>query len=235
MEQLPLEVRLADHAVFRNFHAAGNEALVHALLDAAAGVGHHLIWLWGPRGSGRSHLLQAAVAGADQAGRRALHVPLERSLDLPAGILEGLEAAALVAIDDVDAVAGQPDWERGLFTLFEKVRAAGGTLLLSAAAAPAAAGIALPDLASRFASGLIFRVQPLDDEGLLAALTLRARFRGFELPAETGRFLLTRLSRRPADLFRLLDDLDRAGLAAQKRLTIPFVRQVIASSRPASG
>ncbi|MEO7387400.1 MAG: DnaA regulatory inactivator Hda, partial [Gammaproteobacteria bacterium] len=100
-------------------------------------------------------------------------------------------------------------------------------LVVSAAAPPGEVPFQLADLASRLKSGGAYRVQPLDDDGRLAALKIRARFRGFELPDDTGRYLLNRTARGPASLFRVLDTLDRAALIAQKRLTIPFVRGVL--------
>ena len=66
-----------------------------------------------------------------------------------------------------------------------------------------------------------------DDASRLQALQIRARFRGFDLPEDTGRYLLKRTPRGPASLFSVLDTLDRAALVAQKRLTIPFVRSVL--------
>lgn len=227
MEQLPLEVRLADHAVFGNFLPAGNELPVHELQDAAAGRGTAMLWLWGPPECGRSHLLQAAVAAADEAGRRAAYLPLGREQGLGPAVLEGLGDFGLVALDDIDAVAGDPAFEQGLFLLFEQLRGAGGRLIAAARAAPGEVPFLLPDLASRLKSGGVYRLQSLDEPGRLRALQLRARFRGFELPDDTGLYLLSRLARGPASLFAMLDTLDRAALVAQKRLTIPFVRTVL--------
>ena len=230
MQQLLLPVRLADHAVFGNFLAAGNELPVHQLQLAAAGGAGPLLWLWGPAESGRTHLLQAAVAAAGDLGRRAAYLPLrggEGSPALAAGALDGMGDLDLVALDDIDAVAGDAVFEQAVFGLFEQLRAQGGRLLASAGAPPADVPVRLPDLASRLASGGAYRLQALDDDGRLEALRIRARFRGFELPDDTGRYLLKRLARGPASLFRLLDTLDDASLVAQKRLTIPFVRAVL--------
>lgn len=227
MEQLPLEIRLADHAVFENFHAAGNELVVSQLREAAAISGGPMLWLWGAEGTGRTHLLQACTAAAGVAGRRAAYVPCHPSLGLPAGMLEGLGILDLVCLDDLDAVAGHPDWEAQLFRLYEDLRQHGGRLVVAAGVPPAEAGFRLPDLASRLHSGPVLRVRWLDDQGRLTALQARARFRGMELPADTGRYLLERLDRSPASLFRLLDELDRAALAARKRLTIAFVREFL--------
>ncbi|MBL8200449.1 MAG: DnaA regulatory inactivator Hda [Chromatiales bacterium] len=227
MQQLPLEVRLADHAVFSNFMPAGNELVVHELRQAAITADRPMLWIWGPAESGRTHLLQACIAEADEQGRRSAYVPLDRSLALPPAALEGLGELEVVGLDDVDAIAGDPAFEQAVFGLFEQLRQSGGRLLVSAAAPPGDVAFRLPDLASRLRSGGAYRVQPLDDAGRLAALQIRARFRGFDLPDDTGRYLLNRMARGPASLFRVLDTLDRAALVAQKRLTIPFVRSVL--------
>jgi DnaA family protein len=227
MHQLPLEIRLDDHAVFGNFLPAGNELLVHELRDAAARSEQPMLWVWGLPESGRSHLLQACIASADDRGRRAAYLPLDRALALPPGALEGLGELDLVGLDDIDAIAGDALFEQAVFALFEQLRQSGGRLVVTAAASPADIGIGLPDLASRLRSGGVYRVQPLDEAGRLRALQIRARFRGFELPDDTGRYLLNRMPRGTASLFRMLDTLDRAALAARKRLTIPFVRGVL--------
>jgi len=227
MQQLPLEIRLADHAVFSNFLPSGNELVVHELKNAAARAEQPMLWVWGLPESGRSHLLQACIAEADERGRRATYLPLDRSLDLPAAALEGLGNLDVVGLDDIDAIAGDPGFERAVFGLFEQLRQSGGRLVVAAGAPPGDIRFSLPDLASRLKSGGVYRVQSLDDAGRLKALQIRARFRGFDLPEDTGYYLLNRLPRGPASLFRVLDRLDRAALVAQKRLTIPFVRSVL--------
>jgi DnaA family protein len=70
-------------------------------------------------------------------------------------------------------------------------------------------------------------VEPLDEAGRVQALKLRARHRGLELPDDTARFLLSRSRRDMTSLYRLLDKLDAEALIAQRRLTIPFVRDVL--------
>ncbi len=83
---------------------------------------------------------------------------------------------------------------------------------------------------SRVASrlgGRSHKLQPLSDEDKLQALQLRARLRGFELPEDVGRFLLKRLDREMRTLFMTLDQLDRASITAQRKLTIPFVKEIL--------
>jgi DnaA family protein len=227
MRQLALDVRLADHAVFPSFHAGPNALAVASIEASAGGSGPPLVWIWGAPECGKSHLLQAAVALAHQCGAATAYLPLGTLLQTSPEILDGLATSALVAIDEVDLAAGDGEWERALFRLHEQLIAHGGRMLLAASRPPAQSGYALRDLASRFCAGAVFRLEELTDEDRVLALQRRAAWRGLSLPAETARFLLARVERGTGNLFQLLDRLDRAALAAQRRLTIPFVRQVL--------
>jgi DnaA family protein len=228
MQQLALDLQLADYALFDTFYAGSNAAVVNAIKRAATEAGQQVHWIWGAPGSGRSHLLQAAVAEAGAAGCACAWLPLGND-DLAPGMLEGMGGLDLLCVDDVDAVAGDAAWERALFAVFEELRANNGRLLVTAATAMHESGIRLRDLASRLASGPTWKLQTMSDEDQLAALQLRSRWRGLELPDEVGQFLLRRTSRSSAALFSLLDRLDQAALTAQRRLTIPFVKSVLDS------
>ncbi|HKK13997.1 MAG TPA: DnaA regulatory inactivator Hda [Gammaproteobacteria bacterium] len=225
--QLPLGLTLNDSARFDNFHAGPNAELVEALRQCAGGDCGAVLYLWGRRGSGKTHLLQAVCREADRRGRRAAYLPLGEAGNWPVGMLEGLDALDLVCLDDAGSVAGLPDWQEGLFHLFNRLQARGGTLVAAGDKRPAELGL-LADLASRLGWGPVYPLKALDDAQRLQALQLRARGRGLELPAETGRYLLRRHPRDLPALCALLDRLDAASLAAQRRLTIPFVREVLA-------
>lgn len=229
MRQLALDIRLADHAVFASFHPGPNALAVASLQDAAAGRGLPVIWLWGAPESGKSHLLQATVAVTHERGAATAYLPLAELREASAAVIDGLGTFDLVALDDAGSIAGDAGWERALFRLYEALMSRGGRLIVAAETPPGQARLALTDLTSRLASGAVFRLEPLSDAEFLGALQRRAAWRGFALPEETGRFLLARVERDTASLFRLLDRLDHAALAAQKRLTVPFVRSVIES------
>jgi DnaA family protein len=132
-----------------------------------------------------------------------------------------------VCIDDVDRVAGTGEWEFALFRLFNELDANDGQLVVSARAAPRNCGLELADLASRMSRLPVFQLNSLDEGRLVAALQLRAGHRGLELPGETAAYLLKRSRRDMASLYDLLDKLDLEALRAQRRLTIPFVRDVL--------
>jgi len=224
LTQLLLPLRLADHAVFDSYLEKGNEALVATLRDLAEDAGGAGCWLWGARAVGKTHLLQAVC---DRAGDRSVYVPLRMLADADAAILEGLASREIVCLDDIDAVAGNARWEQGLFSLYNELLDADGVLVVAAPMSSRECPIGLPDLQSRLARLPTFLVRVLDDDDRVSALQLRARHRGIELPDDTARYLLSRSRRDMASLYDLLDKLDLEALRAQRRLTIPFVREFL--------
>jgi DnaA family protein len=163
---------------------------------------------------------------AAERGEPVVYLPLRQRAELAPALLEGLETLVLICIDDVDAIAGDAAWEAALFHLFNRVRERGGRIVITGAAAPRNLGLSLPDLATRLGWGLVFQLHPLTDAEKAQALRLRARARGMEMPEAVAAYLLQRHARDMAALFALLERLDQASLAAQRRLTVPFVREV---------
>jgi DnaA-homolog protein len=226
MQQLPLGVRLPDRAVFASFLPARNGQAVEHLRHAADARIAGTTWLCGPHGAGKTHLLQAACAQAS-ATMSAGYIPLRELGRLGTGVLDGLRQLECLCLDDVDEVVGQLDWERALFSVLREIEESGGRLITAAEAPPALLQWTLPDLGSRFSASAIFQLRVLDEMEQQAALQLRARLRGFELPDETSRWLQRRYPRDMHKLYELLDTLDEAALVAQRRLTVPFIREVL--------
>lgn len=224
--QLALNVRLRDDSAFGNFFVARNaEAFDRIVAFVAATPGlPALLYLWGERGTGKTHLLEAACRDLHARGERCVYLPLTDAGQFAPELLDELEQAALVCIDDLDAVAGERAWEAALFALIERAKASGACLLVAAAANPRHLGLVMPELRTRLGAGWVYQLHALNDEEKLSALGQRARQRGLELPDEVARYILARHARDTHAVFALLDRLDRAALAAQRRLTIPFVR-----------
>jgi DnaA family protein len=224
MRQLPLGVRLHDRARFESFLPGPNAPALGQLQALASEPRPGLTWLHGPAGSGKSHLLQALCAAA---GPQAIYVPLMQLAPQGPAALADWTGARWLCIDAVGLAIGHPAWERALFSLYRDAEERGATLLMAARELPHALHFALPDLASRCAAGHRLALQPLDETGQRAALALRARLRGVELPDETVQFLQRRLPRELASLLAALDELDAAALTEQRRLTVPFVRAAL--------
>ncbi len=220
MRQLALGIGLRTDAVFASFAVGRNGEAVEALRAPGAAP----LWLWGPRGVGKTHLLQAACAAL---GAGAAYFPLERSLGLPPQALQGFESVRLLCVDDVDAIIGDPAWESALFRLFNEAAEWRTRLVFAARAAPRALSWGLADLRSRAAASVVYQLRELDDAGRIEALTLQAAQRGLQLPAETADYLLKRLPRDLHSLLAVLDALDREAMVAQRRLTVPFIRAAL--------
>ena len=223
--QLPLALRYPPDQRFETW--LGAPAALALLRALASGDGSDALYLQGTHGGGKTHLLLASCAAAEAAGRRANYLSLARLRGRARDALQGLEQADLVALDDLDALAGEREDEVALFDLHNRVRDASAGLLYAARDVPAALPLALPDLRSRLAQCTLLALRALDDEGRAEVLRQRAAARGLQFDEAALDWLLRRHSRDLSALGALFDRLDRASLAAQRRLTVPFLRQVL--------
>lgn len=230
-QQLTLGISHIDDATFSNFYrakASPNAMAVAALQRQFSPLGEAFIFLWGVSGSGRTHLLQAACHEAQENGLRIQYFSLADLLGFsPAHLFENLEALDLICLDDLQLIAGRDDWELSIFHLFNRLRDSGKHLLVSANLGPHQLPIQLLDLRSRLNSGVTFQLHSLDDFEKQSALQQRARRRGLELTDEVAKFILSRAPRDMNELFKSLSLLDDVSLTAQRKLTIPFVKQVL--------
>ena len=224
--QLPLSVTLRHPRRFSNFIAGPNAGAVAVLRDLLAGRVRGVVYLWGGSGSGKSHLLEACCGDASVHGRPVAYLPLAGARVEP-DMLNGLADIALLCIDDVDSVAGDGAWEEALFHLYNQAEQASCPMVLSASVAPRTAAWKLPDLASRLTAAVVWRLHALNDTECRAALQLHARERGFELSDGVVTFVMKRLRRDMLSLSTFLDRLDQSSLAAQRRVTVPFVKALL--------
>lgn len=226
--QLSLPLYLPDDETFASFWPGDNSVLLAALQGALLRDHGSYFYIWAREGSGRSHLLHAACAELSARNQAVGYVPLDKRTWFVPEVLDGMEQLALVCIDNIECVAGDQPWEMAIFNLYNRILESGKTRLIITGDRPARQlNLQLPDLASRLDWGQIYRLQPLSDEDKVQALQLRARQRGFELPEDVGRFLLKRLDREMRTLFTTLDRLDHASISAQRKLTIPFVKEIL--------
>ena len=232
-EQIPLQLSWQDGFSFENFFAGDSlksnvEAVHHLRQIATVNAGdEQFLFLWGFVNAGKSHLLQATCQQAADSGLSVAYLPLTEIGELDPEMFTGLEQMSLVCIDDVQALAGNHCCEEALFHLYNRMREAGNKMIVAGDIAPKALTIKLADLQSRLSWGPVFHLQELNDENKIAALQLRAKTRGFELTEEVGLFLIRRSARDMPSLFALLERLDEASLAKHRKLTIPFVRELI--------
>lgn len=238
-EQLLLGLRPRPTLNFESFVAdSANTATLHALREWLQLSQPGVFFIVGPTGSGRSHLLQAACT--DTVG--AMYLPLTELKPLdPAPLLDGLEFAPLLCLDDIDAVTTELPWCEALFHCFNRhvgtapdlaasADVAAGKWLVSAAVAPSQLNCALPDLKSRLSWSGSFGLAPLDDDGRQRMLQRHARERGMDISDEIAQFILLRSPRNTPALITLLERIDRESLRLKQRVSIHLVRKLLSES-----
>lgn len=228
MAQLPLSWPTPAHFRFDQFEAGDGQGIVALLERRARGFdGTTPMLLVAPGGAGKTHLLVASATSAREAGRNAGYLALSRWADFDGDALSALAAVDLLAVDEVEAVAGRREREIALFDLFNRCIDAGTQLVLASRESPQILPIALPDLRSRLAAATLAPLPALGDDGRRKLLRSHARARGFELEDVVIDYLLKRYRRDLPALIALIERLDRESLARQRRVTIPLVRSVL--------
>lgn len=216
--QLTLSLKLRDEATFANFFVGDNAHLLECLRDPQI----PFFYLWGAKGVGKTHILQASCHLA-----RSMYLSLQERAILPLNIFDGLENLDLLCLDDIEAAMGDSAWEETLFHCYNRAREQKLKLIIASSQPGKLLNCGLPDLQSRLISGVSFELRPLSDNDLLAALNMRAKNRGIFLSEEVAQFLLRHYPRNMQDLYVILEKLDQASLSTKRKITIPFVKQVL--------
>lgn len=214
--QLALDLLQPAAPTLQNFVVGRNAEAVAVLERLLAGTGSdRIVYLWGPPGSGRSHLLQALTAGGAACRWQ------------PGG---PADAAGISVVDDVEGLD-----EPAQVALFNRLNAVRAEPTAACVAAGGAAPAKLPlreDLRTRLAWGLVYQLQPLADSEKAAALRAQAQARGLAIGGEVIDYLLTHLPRDMRTLAAALEALDGYALARQRPLTVALVRQWLTASAP---
>jgi DnaA-homolog protein len=224
--QLPLALRYPPDQRLETYvdAPAGSLAQLRRLADSAT---NDAVYLQGVDGVGKTHLALATCAAAEAAGHTATYVPLAVTRGRVSQALTALEGSHLVALDGLDAIAGERSDEIALFDFHNRARSAKTALLYTARVSPDVLPLTLPDLRSRLSQCTRIVLSALDDAGRRDALRERAHRRGLAMDVAAYDWLLRRVDRDLASLTLLLDRLDKASLAAKRRITVPFLREVL--------
>lgn len=217
MKQIPLAISPASEPSFDNFVAGGNEATVEALRAWTTPAAP--IYLWGPAGAGKTHLLGALLRRLRQQGGQYgffdAATPLPWSFD---------ERWSVIAIDEADQLdAGR---QHAAFTLFVEA-ATHGVQMIGAGRLPPVDLPVREDLRTRLGWGMVYALQTLDEAGTRAALRREADSRGIFLSDDVMDYLLTRFARDLGSLMHLLRRLDQFSLAEKRGVTVPLLKKML--------
>ncbi|CAA6827403.1 MAG: Chromosomal replication initiator protein DnaA [uncultured Thiotrichaceae bacterium] len=227
--QLPLlSIALREGLRFESFYAGEHhQALLTHLQCVIAKDAHAQIFLWGDEESGKSHLLEASCLLAYEEGLRAGYYPLRQMLEHGPAVFSGSENYDLICLDDLDVVLKNEQWERAIFNMINLARANRQRLIISAVVKPRDIVCDLPDLTSRLPWGTSYQLIELSDAEKAEAIKLRAKQRGFVLSDAVIDYIYNHCPRNFNALITILDRLDQASLSDQRKVTVPFVKQVL--------
>ena len=218
MRQIPLPMGNEPLRSFDNFIPGGNApALAHLKGWVRAGAP---AYIWGPAGSGKTHLLQALVQRFHDQGARTAGF----SAADPAPWVHD-EHWGLIVLDDCDRF--DPGQQQAAFAMFIQA-ATHGAALVAAGRMPPVDLALREDLRTRLGWGHVFALQPLNDPEVRTALRREADHRGVFLSDEVMDHLLTRFARDLKHLMALLDRLDEFSLATKRAITVPLLKQMLA-------
>jgi len=231
--QLTLSIQLPDDETFGSYLSESNRSVVSQLtlfIDQSKITKlnqPNSFYLFGLTGVGKSHLLHACSAYAAQLHKTSVCLSCAELLLLSVEVLDGLEQIDVICLDDIQLIAGNTVWQQALFDLYNRVLEQNNCILISGDQSATQLGLNLPDLVSRLSWGLTEQVKPLDDGEKVTALQYRASKRGLILSSEAANFLLNRLSREMGNLIASLDILDKASIREQRKITIPFIKDIL--------
>ncbi len=224
--QLTLDLQLKDSFTFDNIVNGENKLLIDLLQSPNLNTEKQL-YIWGAHNTGKTHLAQALCQNLSQQNKSVSYLPLKQLIEYSPEVFQGQEAMDVCCIDDVQLLQNKKDWQEALFDLINRSRENNKQLIFTADQPPSDIKIQLKDLMSRLQWGPVFKLLELNDAQKCEALQQRADARGFELADNVASYLLNNYNRDMADLFEMLDALDKAQLQQHRRLTIPFVKSVL--------
>jgi len=224
--QIPLQFEFQSNHSFSTFYHGDNEETINHLQHFCHST-ELQIYLWGTAGTGKTHLLQATTQETNKQTKSSFYFSFD-SNSLPApSMLTGLENLDIICFDNIDHIAGNNEWEQAFFNFFNLHRDRNKQLILSSSCPPKYLAIELPDLKTRMSWGLTLKLKELTDDQQLNALIYKANSLGFKIPSHVGQYIITHYTSDLPSTWRLLKKIELATLSAKRKITIPFLKQMM--------
>ena len=228
VSQLTLNLFSADHFAFEDFIAGENGEAIVTLENWLEKSEPLSFCVWGSQGTGKTHLLQAAVRQINQSGLRAIYLPVKDVKGDVRQAIEGLETMDLIALDDIESFY-ETEAENALFNLYNRAKEREGKILFSSNVKPGGANSLLPDLVSRLNAGYVYKLHELAEDQKALFLISMAERRGLKLERPVVDFIMRTFKRDMNSLCVILNLLDSASLQYGRALTVPFAKEILNS------
>ena len=229
-KQLPLNFGESTIPTLDNFWPGPNAPVIHELdlflKQIQNAQSEKCFYLWGSGETGLSHLLQAICFHTQETGKLAAYLPLEQYNDWSLECFDGLDEVDMLCLDNIEAIASEPNWQEAVFDCFNRRREANRAIIITGHAAPAVTNLSLPDLKSRLSWGLVFELKALSDDDKVSMLQFRAEKSGLIISQDSIKFIMHHCSRNTKILIGMLKKLEESSLMMQRKITIPFIKEL---------
>jgi DnaA family protein len=227
IRQIALPLSLDRQYSFENFISDRADLIIASLKALIQGDGEAQIGLWGTTASGKTHLLNAS---ADYARQKSVVLQIydaKQLLQCDANEFEGFSHCDVLAIDNLDAIAGNAEWEACFYQVINRCRDGDYRFVFAMAHRPEDVETTLDDFRSRLQWGLMLQLPSSDDIEIRQILRKRAQLIGIELAEDVISYLMTHHARNLATQMAILQRLDGASLSQQRKVTIPLIKQAL--------
>lgn len=219
--QLPFPFEVQSTYLEEDFLKSNTNALAYDAIQSWPNWTSYGLILFGPSKTGKTHL-----AHIFQKKSKGLFLEKESLKDLDR-FESSIVAGKGYILEDIDSWA--QSCESSLFHLCNLIKERHAFLLLTAETSPPLWKVQLPDLRSRLSLFPAFRLNPADEELLEAILIKKTSEMQIELDASVRRYILTHLERSADSLIKFLEEVNQVSFTLQRKITIPLVKEVIAS------
>ncbi len=248
--QLPLPIELPTYQTLDNYYFYNNELLHNALIGLVGEPADkaNIIVIHGTSHSGKTHLATALYHFASAQHKSVCyldfnelfnpeimqrfllmyHADEEYAEDAFFTMLSGYENNELLIIENIDVLADQPKLQVALFDLINRCIEHRTHILISSKYGPYDDFISLPDLRSRLTWGQVYKLDPVDDDGIHSIVLDYVAMKGVNMQPSVIAYLLKFTTRDIKHVLHLIDQLDKLALVEKKAITIPLVKKLLA-------
>jgi chromosomal replication initiator protein len=238
--QLVLDFPLKSSFNFSNFVVcSGNEtAFRFSQRIVSYDAGENLLYLYGPPGSGKTHLLEACSAAIGERVTPPLQSPTFSFRETPgiasstiaALIQRRFQEAPALLLDDIHLAPSDPNMKGAIWQLFNDFHSAGKPIAITGNTIPKELPNLDEHLVSRLLWGLVARVDVSDDESRQMIIQKLAADRQVTIPNDVGEFLLKQLPRDIPTLISTLDRIIRYAIATGRKVSPRLAAEVLSGN-----
>jgi DnaA family protein len=218
---LPIELNL--EMLFDNWQQTQSTQPVLNTLQKDTNT--QIIYLFGAKGLGKTHLLQATVHQSLELDKKTIYLDLKKDID--SEIWQQLETFDVICLDNIDNL--NTEQQVLLFNLYNKVVVNKLRLIVSAKVSPKNLNYNLVDLKTRLSLSLIFALAPYNDDDLKNILYAKVKEQKLLINDNIFNYLLNTFERDLSHLLIIIEKIKHYAIETKQKVSLPLVKKVTTS------